>query len=360
MENNQNKKNWTGWFWSIVITLFVICCLVDFLLLAKYSIPISAAGMKTEWNWGWAAFFTQVLYVVFSFKTVGPTELGAILFFGRPIKEVRSGLVFVPLGICQLKTETRLTIQEELPGDPALIFRGTGEVPKGMFPPIRIPFANKPKDPEKTDPGDPLNRRVTAEVVPIIRYRIADYILFLTTIGDREQAKKQMEDATIALCMRELPQMTVAEALVTLLEFNQTLQKTIEQLVHEEEIDGKLVQKWGIKVETVQIKLINFHHDLNQAIASVPEAEFTAKKRRLDGEGEGAFEKAILDGRTAGLLVMKKELGLDGGIILSAETARAITNNPGQKTVITGVKGFADLIGIATAIEKTIKKESEA
>jgi len=74
------------------------------------------------------------------------------------------------------------------------------------------------------------------------------------------------------------------------------------------------------------------------------------------GDGWGG-QKAILDGRTAGLKTMKDDLGLAPDLVLSAETARAITQNPGQKTVIVGPKGFSDLIGIATGIEKTLKDD---
>lgn len=377
MENNeQNKKGWAGWFWLIAITLFIFCCLIDFLLLKKYSISISVMGIKTEWNWGWAVFFAQILYIVFSFKTIGPTELGAILFFGKPVKEVSSGLVFVPLGICKLQTETRLTIQDELPADPQYIYRGEDKVPEGMFPPIRIPFGF-PKTAEelkkldiKFPPGmirrelvvppedDPLNVRITAEVVPIIRWHIENYIQFLTTIGSRKEACSQMEDCTIAALTREFAKITPAVALANLGTYSFLLEGEIW-----ERIEG-----WGINLKNAQIKAINFHRDLNSAIGTVPQEKLKAKtiiinadavkeQERLLGEGKGAAEKAILDGRTAGLKTMRNDLELTSDLVLSAETARAITQNPGQKTVIVGVKGFSDLIGIATGIGKTLKDD---
>lgn len=347
---NEKGKKLLG-FWLIITVVYLLFFVLEYFYLSEKKETIFGEA----WNWGWVAFFTQILYTIFSFRTVGPTELGAILFFGKPVKEVSSGLVFVPFGICKLETETRLVIQEELPGNPELIFRGDGETPKGMFPPIRIPFADKPEEGD-----DPLNRRVTAEIVPVIRWRILTYIIFLINIGSKEEAKRQMEDVTIALCMRELPQKSVAEALVTLQDFNKKLQKTIEELV----------ASWGIKVETAQIKLINFHRELNKAIAGVAEAGFKKKavitegegekeKRMLEGEGSGLAEKAILDGRTAGFEEMTKRLRIKPELVLNAETARAITSNPGQKTVIVGPRGFADIVGIATAIGENLKTKSE-
>lgn len=345
-------------FWGLASTIYFIFFAIEYFLLSGYSPKIF--GM--DWNWGWAAFFAQFLYTIFSFKQVGPTELGAKLLFGKPIQEVSSGLVFIPLLIFQLKKETRLVIQEELPAGPEHIFRNEDKekVPEGMFPPIRIPFANKPEE------DDPLNRRVTAEIVPIIRYRINNYIKFLTTIGDKEAAKKQMEDATIALCMRELTKLPVAEALITLQNFNEELKMMIDELVK----GNELVESWGISVETAQIKMINFNHELNKAISSVSEARFNAKakaeeaegekkKRKLEGEGSGGAEKAILDGRTKGLKEMADTLKLDPQMILNAETARAITQNPGQKTIVVGTTGLKEIIGMAAAIGETVKQKKE-
>jgi len=339
-------------FWAVIIFFNLAALFFEKLYLSLHSEQIF--GM--EWNWGWAAFFAQVLYTILSFRIVGPTELGAILFFGKPIKAVGSGLAFVPLGICQLKKETRLVIQEEFPADPEHIFREEGKVPEGMFPPIRIPFADDPKA------DDPLGRRVTAEVVPVVRYRIDNYILFLTTIGSRAEAKRQMEDAVIALCMRELTQLSVSEALVTLQRFNKRLKEMIDNMV----------EGWGINAETAQVKAINFHHDLNKSIASLPEARFQAKaaietaegekkKLSLEGEGKGNAEKSVLLGRAEGLKRMAEELKLDSQTILNAETARAITQNPGQKTIVVGTDGLKEIIGMAAAIggEATGKKEEK-
>lgn len=342
----------TSWVIATIV-LFVNSFLLaaEYFLFSKYSVVIPGAE-GAEWNWGWAVFFTQLLYIFLSFRIVGPTELGAMLFFGDPVREVSSGLVFIPFGICQLEKETRLVIQEEFPADPEHIFREEGKVSEGMFPPIRIPFADKQGE------DDPLSRRITAEVVPIVRYRIKDYIIFLTTIGSRKEAKKQMEDATIALCMGELTKLSVAEALLTLQDFSQRLKKEIDDLVED----------WGIEVETAQIKAINFHHALNKAISGLPEARFQAKavvekaegekkKRILEGEGTGNAEKAVLSGRTAGLKKMAEELAIDASIVLGAETARAITENPGQKTIVVGANGFKEIIGIATAIGQAVKLE---
>jgi len=344
------KKQTPTVFWMAIVVTYLVLFFLEYFWLSAYSEEI----YEMKWNWGWAIFYAQTLYTILSFKIVGPTELGAILLFGKPIKEVGSGLVFVPLGICGLEKETRLVIQEEFPADPEKIFRGEEKTPEGMFPPIRIPFADEPGE------DDPLSKRITAEIVPIVRYKINDYILFLTRIGSRKEAKRQMEDATVALCMRELTKISASTALKTLQGLNQTMKSNIDTMV-----DG-----WGIDVETAQIKTINFHHDLNIAISSLPEARFKAKaaieeaegekrKRTLEGEGSGSAEKSVLEGRTAGLKEMANELGLNPQMVLNAETARAITENPGQKTIVVGAGGLKEIIGMAATIGQTVVPEKE-
>lgn len=367
-EDKENQKTSSS-FWISVITISIILFGIEYLWLSKYSISTMFFGIELKWNWGLAVFLVQLFYALISFRTVGPTKLGALLFFGKPLYEVRSGLVFVPFGICQLKIETRLTIQDELPADPEHIFRNEDKevVPEGKFPPIRIPFGFPKKTeelkridikfPEGSTKGeldippenDPLNIRVTAEVVPVIRWRIKNYIKFLTTIGSREEARRQMEDCAIGSLTREFAKITPAVALANLGTYSFNLSEQIKERI----------LNWGIELASVQVKMINFHRDLNAAIGSVPQAKLGKEKDRLEGEGKGAKEKAILDGRTDGLNRMADELKISGAAVLGAETARAITENPGQKTIVVGSAGFSELVGVASAVGEVFRKEEK-
>src|SRR3989344_8486039 len=146
-DKNKEKKNFR--FWGIVGLICVNLFLVDYLLLSRYSISVTSLDIEWKWNWGLAAFLFQLFYLLISFRIVGPTELGAILFFGKPVKEVSSGLNFVPFLVCRLVKNTRNIIEIELPTRPELIFRSELEkeevVPKdlldhGYKPPIRVQF----------------------------------------------------------------------------------------------------------------------------------------------------------------------------------------------------------------------------
>lgn len=336
-------------FWIVVALIWAGTVAIEYFFLSRHESVL----LGSNWNWGLSAFLLQLIYILFSFQTIGPTELGARLFFGKPVDEVSSGLVFIPLGICQLQTETRLTIQDELPADPEKIFRNEDKekVPDGMFPPIRIPFGNPAKP-----SNDPLDVRVTAEVVPVVRWRIVDYVKFLTTIGSKEQARRQMQDTAVAMLTDAFAKVTPAKALTDLSSQDKGLKDAIQGCVN----------LWGIELRNAQVKAINFHRSLNEAVASIPKetaearakvitAEGEKKKLTLEGEGRGAAEKAELDGRTRGFKKMAKELAVPASAIIGAETARAITANPGQKTVVVGSSGFKELIGVAAAVGETLK-----
>lgn len=335
-------------FRTAVGAAYAVLCLVS-----VWASGHSATVFGSDWNWGLALFLAIVLYTIASFRQLGPTELGARTFLGKPIDQVSSGFVFVPVGIFSLEVAPAIFIQNELPSDPENIFRGDGKVPPGKFPPIRIPFGLPT---EEND--DPYDHRMTQEVVPVVTWRIDDFVKFLTTIGSVEEARGQMEDTAVAMLTEAFAKITPAVALLKLEVHSENLREAIDKRV-----DG-----WGIELKSVKIKAINFNHELNAAILSVPQATVNAKatiitaeaKKRqlgLEGEGAGAAEKAILDGRTAGIKNMASELGLSASSILAAETARGITDNPGQKTIIAGSGGFSDLAIVGTVLGETFNKK---
>lgn len=337
-------------FWAGVVAGYSVLLVVA---ITVGLFPTTIADVK--WNWGLAIFLSLVLYTIASFRKIGPTELGARLFFGKPIDQVSSGFVFVPFGIFSLEIAPAVFIQEELPSDPENIFRGEGTIPEGKFPPIRIPFGLPT---EEND--DPYDHRMTQEVVPVITWRIVDFVKFLTTVGNVKDAKKQMEDTAVAMLTEAFAKITPAVALKEMETHSQNLNNSINDIVDD----------WGIELKSARIKAINFNHELNTAILGIPQATVKAKaaiitaeadKRKaiLAGEGKGGAEKAELSGRSAGTKKMMDDLGLSANAILAAETARAITNNPGQKTIIAGSGGFNDLATVGTVLGETLKTGKE-
>lgn len=346
--------------------MFWVWMTVTYLFLLLVSIVLYVTFIGAEWNWGLAMFLALVLYTIASVRKLGPTEQGVRVFFGRPIDQVSSGFVLIPSGLFELEIMPgqKMIKQNEFPDNPENIYRSKdgdhGIIPPGKKPPIRIPFGQPSEQGSSVLDRDPLNQRLIEEVVPIVRWRIDDAVIFLTTIGTVEKATAQMEDLCVATLSREFGKFTPAEVTADYQTHNDTLTRDLQDAV----------KTWGITIESAKVKVINFSHDLNKAIQMIAEktargkaltiaAEGFKRAKILKGEGAGLAEKAVLDGRTAGLKHMMTELDIKGHAVLAAETARGVTNNPGQKTIIAGSGGFSDLAVIGTVLGETLMNGRE-
>lgn len=350
-------------FWKTVVSVYGVIFLA-IVLLNIFGSPVDIFG--EEYGLGTLVFYALILYTAMSLRTIGPTDLGCRLFFEKPIGNVSSGLTFVPPIICDLVTETRLVTQDEIPAEPEKIYRGSVDdevgktVPKelqavGMKPPIRITFSgrNEASIEMGLKEDDPYDRRLTAEVVPVIRWRIDDFKTFLETIGSVERARKQMEDTCVKTFTEVLTKVSPAVAMLRIKECSEALQKAIEDLVN----------GWGIEIENAQIKAINFTQTLNAAVQNVVVQERGKVAKKLEGEGLGSVEKAVIDGRTDGFKKMVEDLGVSSEAVIGAETARAIAgegDKSSQRTIITGTSGFTDLIGVAAAVGESLRPRKES
>ncbi len=351
-----------SFFWALIALIYgLLLAVVVFLNMVANPIEVFGENHGT----GTIVLYSLLLYTAASLRIIGPTKLGCRLFFGRPIDNVSSGLVFVPLWIYGLVTETRLVIQDEIPAEPDKIYRGSEEDPEGstvppelqalgMRPPIRVTFSgrNAASEAEKIKDDDPYDRRLTEEVVPVIRWKIDDFVVFLKTIGSIAEARKQMEDTCVKTFTETLTRVSPAVALRRIHTYSDKLQAAIETLV----------ATWGIKIEGAQIKAIKFSKTLNTAVQNVVVQERKKVANILEGEGLGGREKAILDGRTNGFKKMTEDLDVNGETVIGAETARAIAgegDKSSQRTIIAGAGGFADLIGTATAIGESLRDKTK-
>ncbi|OGM91794.1 hypothetical protein A2999_01320 [Candidatus Wolfebacteria bacterium RIFCSPLOWO2_01_FULL_38_11] len=404
----MSVERMTKWiFLSVAVILNFFLIIVEYVWLSKYSIMIG----EWECNLGWATFFAQLLYNILSFRIVGPTELGALLFFGRPIRDVDSGLRFVPFLVCRLARNTKNAIEIELPARPELIYRaerGKEEVvPEnllklGFRPPIRVQFGwpgikletedlgGKIKDPKTKEEerekaiktkelydalnkliigeifeGDPLNVRMTVETPLVVRLKISSLVNFLEVFGSIENAEDHIQDIAVAMLNREFSKITPAVAQHHLGTFSNLIKDDVIERIRSDKGSD-----CGVNIMTVLLRPFVYSHEFNAAIqepaeerakkqATVTAAEAQKRKDILEGEGQGAKEKAIIDGRTKGLTNMAKELGVLPLAVLSAETARAITANPGQKTIIAGTAGFNDLMAVGAALGEVFRKEDK-
>lgn len=310
-QRNNVKKMMFLWVW-VMVAYAIFTCVA--LLLIKNEVSID---QKNQWNWGWIIMSIEFLHFSLSFRTIGPKDLGAILFFGRPLYQVKSGLVYVPFIVCQLTKETGLVIKEQFPGEPEFVDKSGDDskpVAPGFVKPLRVSTASKEMlDPEQKKRiegyiDDPLNEIMVLEPSVIVRFQIQkdNFISFLVNIGSIKHAISQMMDTVASVLNIEFPKRTPALIILDKEEINKKLKESIEILVGEipnpKDPDSfNSGESWGINVINVQIADIDLSKKIHQSLRDVADSKLrkkititdaTARKesRELDGKGENAFE----------------------------------------------------------------------
>jgi hypothetical protein len=335
-------------------------------------------------SWALVWLFTSIAYVVFSFRWykdkdgkngfIEANEIGIRTIFGKPTDELSSGLPFVPLGLFQLTKYSVAVRQNEFPGEPRDIYRGEMkdpiDLPKDKVPPFRLTFRNAVTETEAkilfpddefslTDddtretftfiaaaPKDGLAKRVTAELVPVVRWKINDGLKFIRNINDETEVKRQLEDEMFSVLARLLSNMSVGQATQNFRWINLILKKKAVERTKD----------WGINIEGAFLKMIPLHLDLNRAIALASEAEFQGRGERelIEQRGAGAaraakdLEKKTLEGRAAGLKKLAEDLGINGDEAISQFVAGQLAQGDG--TIILGAEGLGQLAGIGAAL----------
>jgi len=347
-----------GKFWLVIISLCCVLFSIEYFLLSKTGTEVFGA----ELNYGWTVFFGHLFYLIISIKQVGPTELGAILFFGKPIQEVESGLVFVPFGICSLITENALIIQEQYPDDPEKVWKGDSDkMPLGgkFVPPIRITHKAGTEHETKIDP---LHKRMTTEVSIIVRYKIkkGKYITFLQTIGDTKEARRQIRDTVVATARKEFARKTPA---TTLEEWEIVDKKLKDDIV-------ELVKLWGVEVDDVRMEDLDFGKTVNIALRDVPEAvlkkdvtktnaDAEEYKRTHEGMGTAEARRIFLEAEAVGYNRIAQELGItEGSFILAMESAKTALEKS-KYSIVSGSDGMKDIFSMASVIQSILPKIKE-
>ena len=402
MSNNPTKPDSEGSFkfeMSLIVGVSLLVCVV--LFIAQYFELLPSEPLRPWLLW----FYLSCAYVLASFQwtnPIGPDAMAVRTRFGKPIDVVGSGLGFAPLGIYRLERVKIVVNQFEFPEEPQNVFHGELRegvtLPEGKKPPIRVTFNTSlenddvaknelgkdfdvidlhrvrlgkddneffkmtyqeiddiPMTPDNTltfstvGPTDGLSRRLTADVVLVVRWRIEEAILFIQKIGtdDRiKEANRQIEDEMISVLTRLLPKMSIAQALENTAWVNAHLFKSVT----------KRTLGWGIRVDGAYVKKFDTGQTVNLAIAQYSAAEFEGKrdKELTIAKGAGAAEAAraleeqTLVGRAAGQKKMIDDLGITGSEVIAAEVARSIAE--GGNAVIFGADGMAQAASVVGAM----------
>ena len=380
--DEDQTKTGTLTFYLVFGGIFLSLIAIDFLVLHQYTNEV----FGEEWNWGWFAFYIQMLYLGLSLQSVGVDYIGVKLFFGKPIQEVDSGLALVPLGLFSLEKAKKTVIQFEIPAEPELVQKDSQDrIEKGKKAPVRIVQASaegavyydengeNPKrwsDLEQSEKAslasDPLHSRITSEVSGIVRFRIrkGHFIQLLQVTGSMEDAQKQIEDAVVVAWQDLMSTMTLGHSLARKGFISQRVFEAVKIRVGEREgKDGKRQPSWGVDILETPVKLIDPGEKVNTQIAltaaSVAEkqeivtrAEGEKRKRVLEGEGVAEARRVLLEAEAAGLEAQAKVASGEGGaLVLHLQTLRSALENSNYSIV-----PMNDLTGAIAGVQEALQK----
>jgi|SRR3989344_4022613 len=353
-DNNPNPEG-ESTSWLVIVTLVVFLVLITTAQAMQYFGDVNNLVRIT--------FYLEIVYVLLSLKSVGPTELGALLLFGKPLIEVGSGLILVPFGFFSLVTETALTMQDQFPGDPEKVQKtSSDELEPGKVFPIRATHAAAK---QKSD--DAIDIRMTTEVSVISREKIMRgyFITFLITIGSTKEMRRQIRDTVEGAIKKEFAQRTPAETLADLSKIDEVLKKAVKDLT----------ESWGIEVINVQIIDIDLGKTVNEALRNVTAARLAKQKTITDSEAERTkitnvgigtadAKKRLLEAEATGrrLSLEAEAIGTtklaeiaktsEGQIVLWLEAIRAGFEKANH-TIIPGGDFFSAVANISTLMDKT-------
>lgn len=335
--------------WKIISIVYGILLLLALIVgLATENIP-GLGGWDIDL--GWLLVSALGIYTVASLRSVNKDEIGGLIFFGKPLKQIGPGLHFAPLGLLRIETVPSTAIDIRIPGPQDKAYRGEDPPPPGMFVPVRITF-------KKNDGSeDPLNQRITAELYIFVRAKIKNVMKFWPNIGTVDEFRKEIADTVISAATAILNQKTAAEALLSFEEISKVITTAIEGLIGENSDDPN---GWGIDILSARVETMGFNHSLNKAISGLPEAALTAQavketaggeKQRLtlEGEGRAAAEKSLLEAQAEGLAKKASSLEMKGRELLALQTLMDALKE-GKQVVISGPDGLSNLLKMSQAV----------
>lgn len=350
VEEQADVPTYPRYYWTILTLLALTYITLGGLVF--YFVPSLQIGSRPLYP-GVLILLGGVLHFIAGLKIVPENQIYLIIVLGTITKQVTSALVCVPPGLFWFVPYPTETKDMEIPADPQHIWRGTDPPPEAhMRNPIRITFRGE------RGSSDPLEQRVTEEVVPIIRLRIDNAANFRVRIGTLEEAKRQLEDVTVSVLAEVLPYLTLDEAIKNIAPISALLQKRLRDST----------RGWGAFVVMARVKQFPFTKSFNKAIQQIAEsvaqkqttinnAEAAERDLTLRGQGKANAVLSDLNARTTGLTQMAQQMGVGPETVLGSMTARSIAEGP-NNLIIAGTDGFAGLMGVVAAGAEALKKNS--
>lgn len=300
--------------------------------------------------------FTYLTYILagvygllFSFvcikgiNEIGPNQIGIILQWGKPIFQVGPGLLWLPLPIWRLHIESSLVNEEQYPEDE--------NTNNGKITPIHITHGASQKV-----SSNALDNRITTAVSIVCRYKIVDLIKFITTIGNKDQLRRQIRDIVVTTVQVECAKETLNTNYSRLPEINSILKSTVEEFT----------SGWGIVVVNVLLQKIDLGVEIKDALTNVTTAqinqkanEYNAKKILYEGEARADVHKAFQYAKAEGYKIIAKKLNIAEPVIVYQidKLAEMWTRNNADVNLYAG--DMAEVFKMVTAFTKITSGNSD-
>ena len=294
-----------------------------------------------------------------SLRQVGETDKGALSFLSNFILNLGSGLTFVPLGFCRIRTIPKYIIVQELPDEAEKIFETSlkedkKSVPPGMSAPMHI-VCGFPKG--EGVKGDHLHARLTGRATPVVTYRVIDPISFFQYVGSLKEARRRMTDVAAAMLGTEIAKTTYSEVVENMAKYNALLQTAIVR-----KIDGYSEpnsKSWGIHFEDAWLKPFLFGHSLHKAMSELVEAGFKKDATIINAEAsseaitlKGVAEASVVQNRENALTESFSKRAIDlkvtGPEIFYGDIADRIAKN---NTILAGNDAIASIGGMVKTLQ---------
>ncbi len=323
-------------------------------------------------NIGFPIIAIVVAHFCSSWGAVQTDEWAALYFYGRALRQLKSGPYFMPRGLMQIVKVPKGLKQAQAPGEPEEIFHGDDKEPlpimpngKQMVRPIRVTT----RAPKEGETGH-LDVQMTYEWSFYYQYQVLDLFQFIATVGSFEEASRLIRDTGEATLNEFASDMTVNGMIVNLKQINQALDNRIRELVN----------AWSMQVYEVKALAPNLSHGLATALRNLPIARLEAEqaetagkgaRRRMEEEGAGAAaaraamlqaeatgREQFLKAEANGLKAKKDALDISGEDILVGEVASDALKHADSLMVGAG-DGVRDLLGMVKAGASVLNGKKE-
>ncbi|MFM2357986.1 MAG: hypothetical protein RJA61_723 [Candidatus Parcubacteria bacterium] len=360
-------------------------------------------------NGGIVVLILIAIYTAASIKKIGPTDLGRIDFFGRPLFQVESGPIFVPFLFCTKERETKNAVQlvlftqmtaeergQKLDTEKTSVIHGKVEDLSIMTSPASS--AQYDDSAEKLLLKDDVlhNTRLTLKPKSVVRLKIADFLRFTSEVGDLAEGLNQIEELVGKVLQAQLSRRTAAQILRNYDKLSTLLQMEVEKLTGEEPYEPELDQQgnfvfdpdtgkkeglykpsWGVDVLSVTLSETTLDALVEQSTNEATAAINKKRKTITEAEAEAAsvrekgFAQADVDKRNAriaarakqllgvaeamSLKALAKQMDKEPGILAAQLQAMREALSKGNNNLFMAGGSFADIL---SALTKTLTKNT--